>query len=77
MSGWTEQDLADIEAFGKFISEKAQFQLNTTDAVRLVKYMNFMNSARKKIADNILEYRRIMQANQETLDNTLNTSSGE
>lgn len=77
MQSFTEQDLTILDEFGKLVNDKATFDLSTADAVKLVKCLNGINQIRKKVSDNILEYRSIMQANQDALNNTLSTPSGE
>lgn len=59
---FTEKDIEQLDEFGKLVNDKANWQLSTTDAVKLYKGLVFINSLRKKIADNILEYRSIQQA---------------
>lgn len=61
MSKFNEKDIEELDAFGKLIAERGEFRLTTKEAVQLVRGLQFINSLRKKIADNVLEYRRIIQ----------------
>jgi hypothetical protein len=58
---FTEQDVQNLDDFGKFVSDRAEFRLTTRDAVQLVRLLNTINAIRKKMADNILEYRSITE----------------
>ena len=59
--GFTEKDIEQLDEFGKLINDKATWNLSTADVIKVYKGLLFINSTRKKIADNILEYRRILQ----------------
>lgn len=69
---FTEQDVKDLDGFAQLIAneEKTHFTISAREAVQLVKYMNFINALRKKVSDNILEYRAIHQAVDPIVNNT-------
>lgn len=65
---FTDQDVQNLDEFGKFVSDRAEFRLSTRDAVQLVRLLNAINVIRKKISDNILEYRSITNQESETAE---------
>ena len=52
---FTKDDLQKLQEFGKFILERATWQLSTVDAMKLNKFLMFYNSLSQKVEANILE----------------------
>lgn len=54
-NNFTQEDLQKLQEFGKFILDRATWQLTTTDALRLNKFLAFYNSLTIKVEANIAE----------------------
>lgn len=58
-NNFTQEDLQKLQEFGKFILDRATWQLTTTDALRLNKFLAFYNSLTIKVEANILEIKAL------------------
>lgn len=64
MTGFTEEELKFMDDFGRFLAERARFDLSIPEAVQLNRYLAQFNSVRRKVAEHISELKRVTEPEQ-------------
>lgn len=56
---FTEEDVKNLQTFAKFVADRAQFDVDWSEAVMLAKFQVFFSQHIKKVNDHIMELRAV------------------
>lgn len=57
---FTDEDVKFLDQFGEFLLKNARMDLSIPDIIQMNKYLAQYNVVRKKVANNVMEVKRII-----------------